>query len=87
MKHGKHNDHCLLHREVDRIREASEQCSSDARSEMLIFERAGDNPVVSGPQFIEELDPQAGLFFLVPVENRLNIKVGLWFRNESVLAH
>jgi hypothetical protein len=54
---------------------------------MLILERPLDNPVISGPQFIEELDPQARLFFLVPVENRLDIEVGLWLRNESVLAH
>ena len=77
MKDGKHNDHGLLHRKVDGVWEASEQCSSDPRSEMLILERTGHNPVVSGPQFIEEFDPQARLFVLVPIKNRLDIKIGL----------
>jgi hypothetical protein len=57
MKNGKHNNHCGLDREVNDIRETSDERSPDTRPEMRILKRPFNNLVVNAAEFIEELQP------------------------------
>lgn len=57
VEDGKYDDESALDSEVDGVRKAPEQRPADSQPEILILERAFDNPIESRAQLFEELQP------------------------------
>jgi hypothetical protein len=87
MEHGNNDNVLVFDSEIDGVRKTPEKHASDTGTQMLVFEWPVSNAFVYHTKFIEELQPQPLPFILVPLEDRLNVKVGSRLGDQSILGH
>ena len=78
MEDGENDKDSLFDCEVHGVRKTLEKRPADPRPDELVLERSVGDTIVGCAKFIQELQPKTGPFILVPLECRLNVKIGAW---------